>query len=314
MIDILEHAAYCDGQREEDPDGFFFDNTRPEYDSDNDGDPFSNGYLTEDEFEYREDYTPSPYIPGRVADAIFEDWKSKKVPLPELCRKYGLPSARVTAIINLKVSEPGMKANGMYDERLDAQMEDLYKGRFGGGKWNKVVGPTAKAAAALASSAEAGASASAAAPATAGKGKQQNRSLAASQDLEPTEDFDLGVKYQLLPDDQVPEDAMPVVRTVGSVLRIGHRLPHVTPPPKKDRKHDSKFIFRDTSGQRNAKTVKNPSLTSDFDGTVRLASNRESITRSWETRYWTADKVKGPAGFPFADEEMDKPAKYRIAP
>ena len=51
MVDIIEHSAYCDGQREEDDDGFFFDNTRPEYDSDCDGDPFSNGYLTEDEYE-----------------------------------------------------------------------------------------------------------------------------------------------------------------------------------------------------------------------------------------------------------------------
>ena len=40
LLDVMEHAAYCDGQREEDEEGFFFDNTRPEYDSDCDGDPF----------------------------------------------------------------------------------------------------------------------------------------------------------------------------------------------------------------------------------------------------------------------------------
>lgn len=100
LIDIIEHAAYCDGQREEDEDGFFFDNTRAAYDSDCDGvcqrlvaadttidpgqrafgcwppgqfssspawllpsvifflagDPFTNGYLTEDEYEFPESY------------------------------------------------------------------------------------------------------------------------------------------------------------------------------------------------------------------------------------------------------------------
>ena len=49
MVDIIEHSAYCDSQREEDDDRFLFDNTRPEYDLDCDGDPLSNGYLTEDE-------------------------------------------------------------------------------------------------------------------------------------------------------------------------------------------------------------------------------------------------------------------------
>ena len=71
MIDLLEHAAYCDGQREEDEDGFFFDMTRPEYDSECDGDPFSACYLTEDEFEFPAEYVPSGYVPARINDQIY---------------------------------------------------------------------------------------------------------------------------------------------------------------------------------------------------------------------------------------------------
>lgn len=312
MIDILEHAAYCDGQREEDPDGFFFDNTRPEYDSDCDGDPFSNGYLTEDEYEFPEEYAPQPYIPGRVGDAIYAQWRGG-VPLPELCRRFALPSARVTAIINLKTTEPGMKAAGMYDERLDAQLEDLYKGRFGAPNWKKAMAAGPKTASAIAAEASPGAGAGAGAVPAKRAGAKRDAAAAAVA-VSSGEDFDAGVKYQLLPDDQVPDDAMPVARRVGTVLRVGHRLPIVPPPPKAQRTHDSKFVIRDTSGRRNAKTVRNPVLTSDFSGAVRLASNVEAVYRSWETRYWAAERVKGAAGYPFADEEADKAAKYRIPP
>lgn len=131
MIDIIEHAAYCDGQREEDADGFFFDNTRPEYDSDCDGDPFSNGYLTEDEYELTENYKPMPYIPGRIMDQIYYLHTIKSWSIGRLSEKYSLAPERVSAIINLKTTEPQMKAIGAYDEKLDQQLSDLYAGRFG---------------------------------------------------------------------------------------------------------------------------------------------------------------------------------------
>jgi len=131
MIDIIEHAAYCDGQREEDADGFFFDNTRPEYDSDCDGDPFSNGYLTEDEYELPESYKPMPYIPGRIMDQIYYLHTVKQWSIGRLSEKYSVVPERVSALINLKANEPQMKAVGAYDEKLDQQLSDLYAGRFG---------------------------------------------------------------------------------------------------------------------------------------------------------------------------------------
>lgn len=80
MMDVFEHMAYCDAQREEDEEGFFFDNTRPEYDSDMDADPFAANYLTEDEFEFPEEYQPAPYIPGRIMDAIWYAHSVKRTP------------------------------------------------------------------------------------------------------------------------------------------------------------------------------------------------------------------------------------------
>ena len=59
MIDILEHDKYCNKIREADPDGFFFDHTMAQGESDCDEDPFSNGYLTEDEMVFDENYKPA---------------------------------------------------------------------------------------------------------------------------------------------------------------------------------------------------------------------------------------------------------------
>ncbi len=55
----------CRGQiREADPDGFFFDHTLAEGESDCEEDPFSNGYLTEDEIVFDEDYVPAYVLAG----------------------------------------------------------------------------------------------------------------------------------------------------------------------------------------------------------------------------------------------------------
>ena len=59
MIDILEHDAYCNKVREADAEGFFFDGTVAPGESDCDDDPFANGYLTEDEIHFPEDYKPA---------------------------------------------------------------------------------------------------------------------------------------------------------------------------------------------------------------------------------------------------------------
>jgi hypothetical protein len=271
LIDILEHNAYCDGQREEDPDGWFFDGTKAEYDSDCDGDPFANGYLTEDELEFSEDYTPAPYVPGRIVDQIYFLYSVRGYSIKALCSKYRLSSEKISAIINLKFTEPEMVASGRFTTKVDKVLQQLYDDKF--------LNPD-------------------------GSSPHEN--------WKP--DFDQGVNYNILQDDQIPDDVVPKKREVGNVLRLGHYLPKVAPPKKAERVHDSKFVFLGVSGRRNNKTRGRPMIVSDFNGDLRPASNRESLYRSWETRHWTVDAVKGKAGMPFADEDADKPAKYYLAP
>lgn len=290
FMDLLEHSAYCDGQREEEPEGFFFDNTRPEYDSDCDGDPFSNNYLTEDEYEFPAEYSPAPYIPGRVMDAIWFAYSVKKTPIARLVEQFGMPTHRLTAIINLKATEPAMKASGRYDERIDAQLSDLYANRFGS------------------------------------PGHSEDRMPLPARGY--SEPLDLGPKGTMLHDDVEPDEALPPTARArsgsgpGTVLRIGHHgLPRVAAPAKAARVHDSKFVFRDISGRaRNNAKLLNPLVTADFDGSARLASNRETLYRSWETRYWTPARASPASskGWPFADAEEDKPRPadggYRLPP
>lgn len=240
MIDILEHAAYCDGQREEDPDGFFFDMTTPEYDSDCDGDPFANGYLTEDEYEWPEEYKPEPPVPGRVMDQIYFLRTAHKYPISRLCTKYGLSSERVSAILSLKASEPDMIATGRYLTAADTLLQEIYRGSAGSKE-------------------------------------------ARGDNWKP--EFDLGVNFNIMQDDQMPDDAYPIKRTGGTLLRQGHPLPRVEPPAgeRGDRKHKSKFVFRDVSSTRRRNKMRYSAtealLVSDYDGAIRPASNLEALYR-----------------------------------
>ena len=122
MIDLYEHAAYCDAQREENPDGFFFDMTVPEFDSDCDGDPFCANYLTEDEYEFPEEYTPAAYIPARIHDQIYFLYAVRGYSITRLCTKYRLSSERVCAIIQMKRTEPEMIATQRYHTALDESL------------------------------------------------------------------------------------------------------------------------------------------------------------------------------------------------
>ena len=273
MIDILEHAAYCDGQREEDPDGFFFDLSTPDYDSDCDGDPFSNGYLTEDEMEWPEEYAPAPPVPGRVMDQVYFLYTAHKVPIPRLAVKYGMSTERVSALINLKRSEPEMIASDRYNPKADELLQQLYRGKSGG---------------------------------TSARGDNW------------APHFDVGVSFNVMPDDQVPDEAYPVRRLAGTKLRVGHTLPRLPWPPagdRKERKHKAKFVFTDVSGGRtNSKQYGRAMLVSDWSGAIRPASNVEALYRSNETRYWSLEAGKGRSGLPFADEDAHKPASFKIPP
>jgi hypothetical protein len=164
MIDILEHNAYQDAQREEDADGWFFDGTKAEYDrcgsgrlagwrglrgcgdatrpttpppplpiarcSDAEGDPFANGYLTEDEMEFTPEYAPATYTPARVADQVAYLHTVRGYTVQRLAAKFGVTSERVSAMLLLKRLEPRMRATGRHSLKIDAAMQDLYGDRF----------------------------------------------------------------------------------------------------------------------------------------------------------------------------------------
>ena len=106
MVDAIEHAAYCDGQREEDDDGFFFDNSRPEYDSDCDGDiveVFACGtaavitpvgqFLSKNETLGQENAEP-----GALTSSLREELN--QVPGVRGSRAWGIPAPEVRVAID----------------------------------------------------------------------------------------------------------------------------------------------------------------------------------------------------------------------
>lgn len=274
FIDILEHNAYCDGQREEDPDGWFFDGTKAEYDSDCDGDPFANGYLTEDELEFPEEYAVEPYVPGRIVDQIYFLYSVRGYTVKQLCTKYRLGSEKVSAILNLKKTEPQMIAAGLFTNTVDNLMMHLYEDKF-----------------------------------RSDGTKPGDGSKPSSPRENWGPDFDTGINYDMLRDDQDPDDVRPVARDTGNVLRVGHKLPKLRPLPKKDRTHDSKFVFRDISGSKREHQPGRTMVVADYDGTIRKANNVEALYRTWGVRRWSIDQMKGDAGLPFPDADSFKPYK-----
>lgn len=281
MVDLLEHATYCNGQREEDPDGFFFDGTVAQYDSDCEGDPFSNGYLTEDEMEFPEEYEPQQHVPDAVASQIYFLYSARGYSIRQLCQRYRLGSEKVCAIIMVKHREPEYIAAGHINPKADYYLQQLYGTRFA--PENRFPGPGRPAQA---------------------EGEQGDT---AKENWNP--DYDQGVKYTLLQDDQMPDDVMPIRRLGGGMLRQRHNLKKVTPPKKQERAHDSKFVFKDISGRKTDRTTPRGMLVSDFSGKQRRATNLESLYRSWESRYWTLDEVKGKAGLPFDEKEAHEVRK-----
>ena len=91
---------------------------------------------------------------------------------------------------------------------------------------------------------------------------------APSEDFNP--DFDLGVNYNVLRDDQMPDDCYPVIRRCGNTFRSSLHLPVVQPPPRAERLHKSKFVFKDTSGRVEDKRTDRQMIVADYDGAVSL--------------------------------------------
>ncbi len=180
-----------------------------------------------------------------------------------------------------------MKASGRYDERIDAQLSEFYSGRFGSPK---------------------------------------HGSAAFKGSSDPNASFNVSNASSMLTDDVDVDDVLPLSRAArssdgaGTVLRIGHRLPTLPPPPKSERVFDSKYIFRDISGpsRKNGRSL-NPLVSAGWDGVTRPATNRETLYRSWETRYWRAERASPNSAdtLPYDDADADKPrlkAGFRVPP
>ena len=130
---------------------------------------------------------------------------------------------------------------------------------------------------------------------------------------------DLGVRVEFLRDDQTPDEAMPLRRRAASLggLRVGHALaPLPRTRPAEGARFGAALMFRDISGARREASKANPVISSDVSGRVRLASNEQTLYRSWGVRRWTVDRQSRASsrGLPYADEDKDKPASFRLAP
>lgn len=274
-IDWIEHSIYCNAQREEDPDGFFFDKSIPEYDTDCDGDPFSNGYLTEDEIEFPDEYEPAPYIPDRIATQVYFLYSARGYTIRQLSVRYRLSSEKICAMIQVKHRRPEMVATKrIAPPALEIMLQRLHAPFM-----------------------------------------PPNRFAPAENGGPEGQDLDMGVRYTLLQDDQLPDDVTPRRRLTGGVFRTRHGLRKVTPPPKSARTLDSKFVFKNISGRvRDRVPHRGPMIISDFDGAVRPATNMEALYRSWEGRHWGLDEAKGKTGLPFKEEDAGKPADFNIVP
>ena len=128
-MDVLEHEAYVDKVREGETDGFFFDETMAPGESDCDADPFGNGYLTEDEIHFGDDYKVQDYVPGELKQRIYFLYSQKGWDVKRLSQKFGLRTDRVSIIINMKDTEPEMVATGRYRDEADSLMTQMYAGR-----------------------------------------------------------------------------------------------------------------------------------------------------------------------------------------
>ena len=176
-----------------------------------------------------------------------------------------------------------MRASGRYDERLDAQLTDLYSGRFG----SPVARPKLSAEAAAAEAA------AAAAPSGFSEASQQ-----------------LGNSNALLHDADEPNTVMPKLKhPLGTSIRMGRTMPPIKLPPKAARVHDSKFVVRDVGGRGRLGAARGQLVVGDCSGAVRVASNKETLYRSWHTRYWAAGEVSpgSTKGWPFPDAEENEP-------
>jgi hypothetical protein len=299
FVDILEHEAYCDGQREEDEDGFFFDGTRAEYDSDNDGDPFANGYLTEDEYEFDENYKPIPYIPRKVIDQIFFLYSIRNISIPKLSQRYRLSKERIGAIITLKLKEPEFIADGRYNTEIDKLMCDLYGPDIIGGseKISELASKQVKST------------------------LSPTLDIGVSQDNYRPDGTDLGINFMILQDDQLPDDVLPLKGSdPNAILQKRHILDKIKPVEKKKRVHASKFVIRDISSKKSRLRSNSFQLShhsrytfvADFNGTVRKPTNLELLYRPNMPRVWSPEAEKGSTkGLPIPDPPAKKEPKKK---
>lgn len=91
-------------------------------------DPFANGYLTEDDIVFPDDYKHTEYLPDRVKQQVYFLYCDKGWTVQQLSQRFRLRAERVSAIIAMKRNEPELKASGRYRTELDELLTKLYAG------------------------------------------------------------------------------------------------------------------------------------------------------------------------------------------
>ena len=147
MKDILEHDYWCDREREAQPGGWPlpFSPTDEEVQAmvaQNDAqiqagqgevlldDPWINGYLTEDEIMFHEEYKPAPYLPDKVKQQMYYLYTEEGWDIKRLSQRFGVRTERVSMVLHMKRTEPDLEATGRSHDRVDEIFTQLYSGRF----------------------------------------------------------------------------------------------------------------------------------------------------------------------------------------
>lgn len=126
LLDIIEHEVYSARIGDGDSGGGFHDFTFAPWDDESMEDPFYNGAITEDEYEYKSDHELYVHVPDGTRTQVYYLWKEKGWSIPDLAAKFKMRSERVSMIINLKRTEPALEAEGLVAPELDKAMSMMF--------------------------------------------------------------------------------------------------------------------------------------------------------------------------------------------
>ena len=126
VIDLIEHEVYSERIGDGDSGGGFHDFTFAPWDDNTMEDPFYNGAITEDEYEYPSDHEQFVYVPQKVRRQIYYLWAKQGWDLPALGQKFKMRTERVSMIINMARSDAASEAAGLVTPELDKAMTMMF--------------------------------------------------------------------------------------------------------------------------------------------------------------------------------------------